>query len=563
MERNLKELSDNHFDILVIGGGIHGAFVAWDAASRGLQVALIDKGDFGNATSQNSLKIIHGGLRYVQDGNIAIIRNMVKERSYWLKIAPHLVRPLPCLLPTNSSLTRNRFIISLVLQLNNLLSYDRNRFLHPQQSIPDGKWITCEEVNQLIPEINSVEMTGVAMWHDAQIFSTERLLMSVIKSASYAGAVVANYVEAVGFNLKNNVIKGVKVQDVISGQDFEIRASLVINCAGAWIDSVLDYLGGERDTLIFSPSIALNLVTRKLWDKCALGLSSRPYLVKGNSVSRTGSQVLFFVPWRDYSIIGTWHIPWNKTPEDFDLTEEIIQPFLDAINSTDQNLNLTIDDVLHIHYGFLPMLPKGGDAQKVRLVREGKIINHQHTDGIKGLITVLGVKYTTSRLMAKKAIDMAFKKLEIDYIPSQTDKLVLDGGDISSFTDFLSRVKDEEKNKLPPSILENLVHKYGSRYKNILKYFNPETPSADVICKGSPVIDAEIIHAVREEMAQTLADVIFRRTELGSAGLPERTCLEKCAQIIGTEMGWDENRRKREIESVYDLSPKFLARTTH
>jgi glycerol-3-phosphate dehydrogenase len=563
MERNLKELSDNHFDILVIGGGIHGAFVAWDAASRGLHIALIDKGDFGSATSQNSLKIIHGGLRYIQDGNLSIIRNMVKERSNWLKIAPHLIHPLPCLLPTNGSLTRNRYTVSLALQLNNLLSYDRNRHLNPEQSIPKGKWVSREKCNQLIPGINTAEMTGAALWFDGQIYSTERLLLSVIRSASSVGAVVANYLEATGFVYKSNTINGVKVRDVNSGQELEIGSSLVINCTGVWTDWVLSDFGKRRHTPTFFPSVALNLVTRQIWDKYAIGLTSRPEFIINETLSKLDSQVFFFVPWRCNTIIGTWHLPWNQSPDDFELTEEIIQPFLDAINSTDQDLQLSLDDILHVHFGFLPMIPQHDGSQRVRLVREGKVIDHQKTDGTPRMITVLGVKYTTARLMAEKAVDMALNKLEIDYIPSQTDKLVLDGGDISSFTDFLSRVKDEEKNKLPPSILENLVHKYGSRYKNILKYFNPETPSADLICKGSPVIEAEIIHAVREEMAQTLADVIFRRTDLGATGHPERACLEECAQIMGAELGWDQDRQKREIEDVYEFSQKFSARTIH
>jgi glycerol-3-phosphate dehydrogenase len=563
MKRTLSDFLDKQFDILVIGGGIHGAFVAWDAAKRGLRTALIEKGDFGSATSQNSLKIIHGGLRYVQDGNISIIRNMIKERSNWLKIAPHLVHPFPCLLPTNGSLTRNRFIISLALQLNNLLSYDRNRFLHPQQSIPNGKWISREECHQQIPGINTGEMTGAAMWHDAQVYSTERLLISVIQSATLAGAVVANYLEATGFEQKENIINAVKVRDVISGQDFEIRASLVINCSGAWIDAVLNDIRKGSDTSFFYPSVALNLVTRKLWDRCAIGLSSNPKFIKDKSVSRLEPQVFFFVPWRNFTIIGTWHLPWNKLPEKFELSEEIIQPFLDAINSTDQILQLRLDDVLHIHHGFLPMIPQNNATQKVRLVREGKIVDHQQTDGISGLVTVLGVKYTTARLMAEKAVDLALHKLGYAYTPCQTNKSPLVGGELDSFTDFLAREINDQRDKLNPNVINHLIQNYGSQYKEILEYHKNDPTSSDQICDGTQVIKADIVHALRQEMAQTLADVIFRRTELGSAGIPNRVCLEKCAQIAGNEMGWDEDRRKREVDKVYDYFPKLLARTTH
>ncbi|MFU8772613.1 MAG: FAD-dependent oxidoreductase, partial [Anaerolineales bacterium] len=380
MNRNLAELTDKQFDILVIGAGIHGAFVAWDAASRGLRVALIDKGDFGNATSQNSLKIIHGGLRYIQDGNISVIRNMVQERSNWLKIAPHLIYPMPCLLPTNGSLTRNRFTISLALQLNNILSYDRNHYLNPEQSIPKGKWVSREECNQLIPGINTAEMTGAAMWHDGQIYNTERLLLSVIMSASCAGAVIANYVEATGFIRKGATINGMKAKDVFSGQDLEIHTSLVVNCTGAWIDTVLDDIREEKNSPIFYPSVALNLVTTQIWDKFGIGLPSRPEFIKSISSSDSISQVLFFVPWRKHTIIGTWHLPLDKSSDDFELTEEIVQHFLDVVNSTDQNPQLTLDDILHVQFGFLPMIPQRDGTQRVRLVREGKVFDHHKTD---------------------------------------------------------------------------------------------------------------------------------------------------------------------------------------
>jgi glycerol-3-phosphate dehydrogenase len=563
MGRSLAELTDNQFDILVLGGGIHGVFVAWDAALRGLRVALIDKGDFGNATSQNSLKIIHGGLRYIQDGNISIVRNMVQERSCWMKIAPHLVHPLPCLLPTNNSLTRNRFVINLALQINNLLSYDRNRLLHPQQSIPDGRWISREECNQLIPGINSAGMTGAAMWYDAQIYNTERLVMSVIMSASRAGAVVANYLEATGFIQKGSTISGVKARDVFSGQDLEIRTSMVVNCAGAWVDSVLRDIVEERNTPIFNPSVALNLVTHQIWEKYAIGVSSQPQHIKNNSSPNSTSQVFFIVPWKQYSIIGTWHLPLQNHPKDFEPTEEIVQHFLDAVNSIDQDLHLSLDEVLQVHYGFLPKIPQREHTQKVRLVREGKVIDHQREDGITGLITVLGVKYTTARLMAEKAVDMVLNKLDHDFIPCQTNELPLYGGDIGSFNDFFARETYEQGDNLDLNVLKHLINNHGSEYKNILDYLDRDMTLAEQVCKGSPVVKAEIIHAVRQEMAQTLLDVILRRTELGSAGIPERACVERCAKIMGAELGWDENRQKREIENVIDFSPNFLSRATY
>lgn len=561
MERNLIELTSKQFDVLVIGAGIHGACVAWDAISRGLSVALIDKGDFGSATSQNSLKIIHGGLRYIQDGNISIIRTMVQERRTWLKIAPHLVHPLPCLLPTNNSLARNRVAMSLALQLNNLLSYDRNRSVDPQKSIPNGKWISSKECKQLFPGLNSTGMTGAGLWYDAQIYNTERLLMSVVLSAYHSGAVLANYVEAVGFLHKGTTINGVMVRDVFTGQDFEIQASMVINCTGAWVDTIFRGNLNEDRPSNFYPSVALNLVTRRIWDNFGIGLSSRPGVQKNNGRLTSHSQVLFFVPWKQYSIIGTWHIPLHISPEKFEPTEEIIQHFLDAVNSTNQNVQLSLDDVLHVHFGFLPMIPRLDGTHKVRLVREGKVIDHRREDGISGLITVLGVKYTTSRLMAEKAVDMALNQLEYNQTSCRTNELQLIGGEISSFNDFLNRETNTQVDGLDPDLVEHLLYSYGSEYKQILEYIEHYMTLGKQVTAESPVIKAEIVHAVRKEMAQTLADVILRRTELGAAGPPSPDCLSASAQIMGAELGWDQEKIKQSITEVLTNYPKILIRT--
>ena len=199
MKRNLERLANQKFDVLVVGGGIHGAVAAWDAALRGLSIALIERGDFGSATSQNSLKIVHGGLRYLQDGNLSRIRTMARERTTWMRIAPHLVHPLACLTPTRHKLSRSRLVLGAGLVANDTLSFDRNRIADPEKYLPNGRLISQSELSNILPDYDVSNSTGAAVWHDAHIYNTERLLLELILSAVDVGAEVANYVEAIGF----------------------------------------------------------------------------------------------------------------------------------------------------------------------------------------------------------------------------------------------------------------------------------------------------------------------------------------------------------------------------
>ena len=304
MNRNLERLANQKFDILVVGGGIHGAITAWDAALRGFSVGLIERGDFGSGTSQNSLKIIHGGLRYLQDGNLSRIRTMARERTTWMKIAPHLIHPLPCVIPTTQKMSRSRLVMSFALRANDILSFDRNQLADPQKDIPEGMIVSQRELSRILPGYDVSNFTGAAVWYDAQIYNSERLLLEFILSAVQAGAEVANYVEAINFLRHEDRIIGVQARDLQTGQIFDIQSKLVINCAGAWTDCLLEKAALRSE---YATSVAMNVIVDQVWSEVAVGLTSQP-------VNGKPSQVLFVVPWRNKSMIGTCHIPWRGAP---------------------------------------------------------------------------------------------------------------------------------------------------------------------------------------------------------------------------------------------------------
>ncbi len=555
MKRDLTQLANNTYDLLVIGGGVHGACVAWDASLRGLSVALIDKGDFGHATSANSLKTVHGGLRYLQDADLELVRTMIHERMALMRIAPHLVHPLPCLVPTYNQLMKSKPVMAVALTINNLLCLDHNRLSDPQKRLPRGRIISRDECLQILPGLADGGITGGAIWHDAQMYNSERVTLSFILSAVQKGAFVANYVEAVKFLRNDERVVGIRAKDVLSGNELDIQARVVINTTGPWVNRLLDLLNDRCQPQV-PLSIAMNLVTRQIIPTYALGVLSRPEANGNGQASKKKRQLLFIAPWRNYSLVGTKHVHCDGSPDNYQVSEKEIQDFIDQINGAYPGAALKREDVYWVHWGFLPAEDNQHDVDKVKLVRQGQAYDHQKDDGIDGLITVIGVKYTSARYVAQKAVDLAFKKLGRESPKCLTDVVPLYGGQIERFADFLAQETAKKTKGLSAEVLRHLIYNYGSEYPQILKYLNQDPRWGQTVSPTSQVIKAEVVHGIREEMAQKLADVILRRTELGSAGWPGESCLQTCANIMAAELSWDRARIVREMDEVRAIYKK-------
>ena len=545
MKRNLKNLANQRFDVLVVGGGIHGAITAWDAALRGVTVGLIERGDFGSGTSQNSLKIIHGGLRYLQDGNLSRIRMMARERTTWMKIAPHLIHPLTCLMPTSEKMTRSRLAMGFALMANDLLSFDRNQLADPEKDILDGMIVSRKELSRILPGYDVSTSTGAAVWYDAQIYNSERLLLEFILSAVQAGAEVANYVEAISFLQQGNRIVGVQAKDLQTGQTFDIQSKLVINCAGAWMDCLLEKAALRSE---YATSIAMNVIVDQVWSNVAVGLTSQP-------VNGGPPQAIFIVPWRNKSMIGTCHLPWQDAPHAFKLNEAMVQKFLDQINSAHPPLKLSLKDVRHVNWGFLPVNQADANKQHVKLTRDGVVIDHQKKHGISGLISILGVKYTTARAVAEQAMDVAVSQLGMTTEKCQTHITPVRSGKIEDFKAFLRTALLKVPRVIHERTTEHLVYTYGSEYQKLVECMLMQPDLARRMDPPLPVTAAEVEHAVHHEMALTLPDVMGRRTELGSTGRPSLATLQKCASLMGREFQWSSEHQQQEINSVIQTYP--------
>ena len=549
MKRDIRELTKNVYDLLIVGGGIYGACVAWDASLRGLSVALVEKADFGSATSANSLKMIHGGLRYLQHADLKRMRESICERRILMQIAPHLVHPLPVLVPTYGHGMRGKEVMAIALMVNDLVSSDRNFLADPQKHIPQGRIIAKQEWLHLVGGIYPQGLTGGAIFHDAQVYNSERLLLSFVRSAQQAGATVANYVEVTRFLQKGGRVIGVEAKDLLTGNQLDIQAKTVVNTSGPWINQVLDRLNGQQpcDRIRFAK--AINLVTRQLFPTYAVGISGQNSYRDSDALIKKGSSLLFIAPWRGKSLIGTKYTVCNQDPDDFQVTEKDIQEFLAQINQAYPAANLTREEVSFVHGGLLPsssIHPETGDVQ---LCKHYQIYDYRK-QGLQGLISVVGVKYTTARNVAQKVVDRVFTSCGQKPPKSVSSVTPVHGGQISQFETFLHAEIAKRPYGLGEEVIRRLVYNYGSAYPQVLQYLDKHTSGRGTLTSDFAVLRAEVLHGVREEMAQKLSDVVFRRTELGTAGHPGNEALRICADIMSAELGWSPARRAQELHEV-------------
>ena len=541
MTRDLRGLADTRFDLLIIGAGIYGATIAWDASQRGLSVALIDRGDFGGGTSANSAKTVHGGVRALQTGNLAELRSFVRERRALCRIAPHLVHPLPFVIPTYGGLTRNPLAMRVAFGLYDLLAWDRNDLPDRSKHLPPSRLISRDECLELNPAIAPDGVTGGIIWHDCQMHNPDRVVLSFVLSAVGAGAVAANYVEATGWIRDGDRIAGVQVKDRLGVAGFDVRATLVINAAGPWGPALTEDLplpirSGRPPGL----SKAMNLVTRSITRNHALG-------------GLAGSRFLFVAPWHGVSIVGTSHDPFDGRADSLRVRETDVSAFLREVNQAFPAAGLQLDDVRLVHRGLLPAADRSG-----RLLLKQSVVRDHRADGVPSLMSVLGVRYTTARGTAECATDTAFTILGRTPPACETTETPLQGGDIPDFASFVAEATKETEDAVDRITRRRVADSYGSRYRDVLRPMMDDPSLAVSLSDNCHITRGEILHAVRHEMAVRLADAVLRRTEAGSAGHPGRDAMAAAARIMGAEMGWNENQRAREVshaEQVYRLDP--------
>ena len=530
MRRDLDRLASAPFDLLVVGGGIHGLASAYDAAQRGLSVALVERGDFGSAASFNHLKTVHGGLRYLQSADLARMRESIVERRTVAHIAPHLLTPLPFLMPTYRKLTRSRLAMRVAFIADAMMGFDRNEGVPPRLRLPHGRTLSRDECLRLFPDARKSGLTGGALWYDYQVRNTDRLTLSFALAASAHGACLANYVEAREAIIDGRVVRGIRARDLVGGRDIEIRASLTLNAAGAGAGQVMRAFGAEQSYPLLK---AMNLVT------------SRPMSGPALASSTDDGRMLFVVPWEGRALAGTSHSQTTCGPEEAEVSRDELAWFIGQVNEAFPSLRLEPSDVTLVHRGIVP----AARSRRGELGLEGHFRIRDHAeDGIEGALSLVGVKYTTGRGVAEQAVNAVTRKLRRG-APSRTANTPLPGA-AEDLDALLSDVRGKAPAGTSAAACEQLALTYGRDSLRVLGVAGAEPELGAPVAPAAPVLMAQVAHAVREEMAVTLVDVVARRTPLGAAGHPGQAIVEGCARVMAQQCGWSASRTSDEIAAV-------------
>ena len=549
MRRDLSHLATADFDVVVIGGGICGAAAAWDAAQRGLSVALLERADFSGATSAESLKVVHGGIRYLQHLDVVRVRESSRERSALLRIAPHLVHPMPFVVPTYGHGMQGGEALGAAFALLSLLTADRNRGIaDPSRRVPRGSLVSRGKVLDWFPGLDRERLTGAGVFYDGQMFNPPRLVWAFVRSALKAGAAAANYCEVTGFLRRDRRVTGVAVEDRLSGDRFEVRGRVVINAAGPYADALLARTGvrPRSANIPFSRDMAL-VIRRPIVTSRGLALQTRYH--DPSAVLSRGRRHIFLVPWLGSTLIGVSSAIWREDPDALRVPDAEVDGFLEEINEADPALKLGRADVGLVMAGLLP-IDQGNEADgNVSFGKRPLLVDNARADGVEGLVTAIVNRYTIARGTAEEAVDLAVRKLGRAAPRSRSAVTPLYGGLVPRFDRLVGEVAAELPAGTPAGVAERLAHNHGSAYADVLRV-GRERPDWNQPIPGSFTLRAEVIHAVRAEMACRLGDCVFRRTDLATTGDPGAAILDEAADLAAGELGWSAERRATELREV-------------
>lgn len=518
------------YDVAVVGGGIVGAGVARDAALRGLKVALFEKDDFGSGTTSRSTRLVHGGLRYLQHYDFALVHEALTERRTLLRIAPHLVRPLRFLLPVYK-----RRSLPLPLLWAGLLLYD---YLQPRRGLPHHRYLPPGEALRIEPRLAVDGLRGAFEFYDGQCLYPERLCLENVLDAADHDASVSNHTEVVGFLEDAGRIRGVRVRNTLTGDERSVQARIVLNCAGPWIDEV------ERRAI----PTAVPRLRRTKGVHLVVPRFVEHALLFG---SRDGTRVVFAIPWGAYSLIGTTDTDYEGTNEDVRTQDDDVDYLLTELARV-TSVRLARADVLYTTAGIRPLQRQLGRSTAA-VTRREQVIDHEKVDGRAGLVTVVGGKITTYRAIAELVVDFLLEKLGYAHATCLTASTPLPGGHIQGAWDQFRDdvVREARRHDLDAEVGAHLADLYGAEAFAVLDAIHHHPSLGERIQNDGPWILAELEHAIVVEHATTLTDVLLRRVPIGLTADQGRRVAPRVAAFLGDRLRWAPGRREKELRDYY------------
>jgi len=515
--RDPGPLADAGYDVLIIGGGINGAGIARDLALRGVRVLLVDQGDFGSGTSSASTKLVHGGLRYLENLDFRLVFEACRERRTLQRIAPHLVTPLPFLIPVYRDDPRPLWLVRAGMLLYDLLALFRNTRNH---SI-----LSRGEALQREPALRPAGLTGAALYWDCRMDDARLCLENVIAARS-AGAEVCNYLAVTALRQENGRLCGARLHDREQDREWEVRARLVINASGPWLDRVCALAGDTAPKL--RPTRGSHILVPRInrGDEAL-------YLTAGRD-----ERLFFVIPWGQASLIGTTDTDFTAAPDSVSVTPEDIDYLLAESARHLQAEAPQRSDILASFSGLRPLI-RAEAQRESRVSREHRIFEHA-----SGLISVGGGKYTTYRAVAAEVADLACRRLGHDPGPAPTAKRPLPGGATGRFASFCTRQREPLARRLGLTApqADELLGRYGSRIELLQDLLDADPALTEPLSQQPLLLRGEVLFAARYEFARTPEDILRRRTPLALSHGRGLQQLEAVSALLARELHCDENR---------------------
>ena len=531
----IAALAHDEFDVVVVGGGITGAGVALDAATRGYSVALVERADYASGTSSRSSKLVHGGLRYLQNFDLGLVREALLERQLMVALAPHLVKPLPLVVPAFEGAHPDR-LVGVGLNLYDVMARDRDRRRRSESWSPERhRIISGEEVVELLPALAGREPTSGYLFYDCQT-DDARLVLTVLGEAERFGAVCANRLDVTGLLERAGRAQGVQVRDVESGERFEVRAANVVNATGVWADMLSPQeLHDEADLPRIRPSRGTHVTLRH---------EDLP-LVGGAIVPAGAGRTIFALPWLGHTLVGTTDNDYEGPLEHIRPSSEDVDYLLDAVNAFFATA-LQASDLTGAFAGVRPLISTGDPKKSVDISRKAELYETS-----SGMLTITGGKLTTWRRMAKMTVDRLVERDARD-APCRTQEIPL-----GQAIDVAELPRVEGVGQMGPDPYEALASRYGHAAREVLAIAAERVELAQPIVPGLPDILAEAVLAARHEQARSIGDVLLRRTRLGLLAARSLTRVsvgeragpvQRVGVVLARELDWSSERLSRELE---------------
>ena len=524
----LSGIDEGTFDAVVIGGGMAGAGVARDLALRGASVALFEKGDFASGTSSKSSKLIHGGLRYLELAEFRLVRESLREKKTLERLAPHLVRPLPFLVPVYRGSKRGLITVRIGMWLYDLLT--------PGKQTERFRVVPPVEALALEPSIQAADLRGAGYYFDDLLLFPERLCLENALSAARHGARVHNYCEVEEVTRGPRGLDGVRVRDLLTGQVHTARAPVIVNCAGPWVDRLRE-LAGVRE-------VGARVLRTTKGIHCLLPRMTEHAVY----LSTADDRMIFVIPWRQFSMVGTTDTDFDGDPDRLWATRDEVEYLLGAVRPALPDPRVTLDQVVYTYAGVRPLAFEEGSSAS-RVSRDHKVV----VEGDGGrFLSITGTKLTCFRSLAEEVGDRVMRALGRG-VPSRTAELTLDGlddeaGKIEART-WMDVSEEMAATGLSRETLEILVETYGRGFARVLALLRKLPDGAERLCPRNPEIVAQLHHAVREEMAVSLQDFLLRRTGIGQSPCLGLDCFESVGRRMGELAAWSPRRLQAELEA--------------